>query len=56
MIKDDIQEAAGPLQSCAGLKSGIEASIHAFKKACENLKTEAGLLVDADNAFNFLTG
>ena len=54
MIKDDIQEAAGPLQSCAGLKSGIEASIHAVKKAWENPKTEAVLLVDADNAFNRL--
>ena len=29
VIKEDIQEAAGPdsLQSCAGLKSGLEASI-----------------------------
>ena len=54
VIKDDIQEAAGPLQSCAGLKSGIEASIHAVKKAWENPKTEAVLLVDADNAFNRL--
>ena len=54
VIKDDIQEAAGPLQSCAGLKSGIETSIHAVKKAWENPKTEAVLLVDADNAFNRL--
>ena len=54
VIKDDIQEAAGPLQSCAGLESGIEASIHAVKKAWDNPNTEAVLLVDADNAFNRL--
>ena len=28
-IRDDIINAAGPLQTCAGLKAGIEASIHA---------------------------
>ena len=25
VIKDDIQNAAGPIQTCAGLKGGIEA-------------------------------
>ena len=50
VIKDEIQEAAGPLQSCAGLESGIEASIHAVKKAWDDPVTEAVLLVDADNA------
>ena len=54
VIKEDIQEAAGPLQSCAGLKSGLEASIHAVKRAWEDTKTEAIILVDADNAFNRL--
>ena len=54
VIKDEIQEAAGPLQSCAGLESGIEASIHAVKKTWDEPTTEAVLLVDADNAFNRL--
>jgi len=54
VIREEIQEAAGPLQSCAGLESGIEASIHAVKKAWDDPLTEAVLLVDADNAFNRL--
>ena len=53
-IKEDIIEAAGPLQTCAGLESGIEASIHAMRKIFEKEETEAVLLVDAENAFNNL--
>ena len=53
-IRDDIIDAAGPLQTCAGLKSGIEASIHAMKDIFEEESTEALLLVDAENAFNKL--
>ena len=34
-IKENIIDAAGPLQTCAGLKSGIEASIHAMRKIFE---------------------
>ena len=53
-IRDDIINAAGPLQTCAGLKSGIEASIHAMRNIFQKEETEALLLVDADNAFNRL--
>ena len=53
-IREDIINAAGPLQTCAGLKSGIEASIHAMRNVFESNETEALLLVDADNAFNRL--
>ena len=53
-IRDDIIDAAGPLQTCAGLKSGIEASIHAMRKIFERDETEGLLLVDAENAFNNL--
>ena len=53
-IREDIIQAAGPLQTCAGLKSGIEASIHAMRKIFEREETEALLLVDAENAFNNL--
>ena len=52
LIKDDIITAAGPLQTCAGLKGGIEAAIHAMRQTYEKSDTEAMLLVDAENAFN----
>ena len=53
-ICKDIIEAAGPLQTCAGVKSGIEASIHSMRMIFEDESTEAVLFVDADNAFNNL--
>ena len=53
-IRKDIMEAAGPLQTCTGLKAGIEASIHAMREIFEEEGTEAILLVDAENAFNHL--
>ena len=54
LLREDIVEAAGPLQTCAGLKSGIEASIHATKRLWDETTTEAIIQVDADNAFNRL--
>ena len=54
IIKDDIIEAVGPLQTCSGLKGGIEAAIHAMRRTFESNNTEAMLLVDAENAFNKL--
>ena len=54
VVKSDIQDAVGPLQTCAGLRSGIEGSIHAVKEIWDEDDTEAALLVDADNAFNRL--
>lgn len=54
VIKDDIIDAAGPLQTCSGLKSGIEAAVHAMRTTFEDNQTEAILLVDAENAFNNL--
>ena len=53
-IREDVIEAAGPLQTCAGLKAGIEASIHAMREIFNDENTEAVLLVDAENAFNNL--
>ena len=52
MIGQDIQSAAGPLQSCAGHEAGCEATVHAMKEIQELDETEAILLVDAENAFN----
>ena len=54
VIKDDITTAAGPLQTCTGVKAGIEAAIHAMRQVFESSETEAVLLVDAENAFNNL--
>jgi hypothetical protein len=52
VVKDDIQEALGPLQTYGGLKS--EASIHSMRDMWDEPYTEAALLVDADNTFNKL--
>ena len=54
VLKKDIQEAAGPLQTASGLQSGAEAAIHCMKTIFESDKTEAVILVDASNAFNSL--
>ena len=54
VIKDDIIDAVGPLQTCSGLRGGIEAAIHAMRKTYSNEETEAIMLVDAENAFNKL--
>ena len=54
VVKDDIQEALGPPQTCGGLKSGVKVGIYSIKDVWEEQDTEAVLLVDADNAFNRL--
>jgi len=54
VLKKDVQEDAGPLQTCAGHEGGIEAAIHAMAEVHNNEDTEAILLVDASNAFNAL--
>ena len=40
VVKKDIVEAVGTLQTCAGMESGIEEAIHAVKrffiKSCNN--------------------
>ena len=54
VLKLDIQEAAGPLQTATGLQGGAEAAIHAMRSIFDDEKTEAGVLVDASNAFNSL--
>ena len=54
LLKADVQMAAGTLQMCTGVKSGIEASILMANATWEDPSTEAMLFVDADNAFNRL--
>ena len=53
-IKQDLMEAAGPLQAAGGAKGGAEAAIHAMRKIFEDENTDAVILVDASNAFNSL--
>lgn len=52
MLKKDIKLAVGPLQTCAGHKSGTEAAIHALADIFRDDECEGILLVDAENAFN----
>lgn len=54
LFKTDIEKTAGPLQTCAGLRSGIEAAVHATRRQWDTESCEALLQVDADNAFNRL--
>ena len=52
LLKQDILDAAGPLQVCASQVSGCEAAIHAMRQTFADEETEGALLVDATNAFN----
>ena len=54
MIKEDIREAAGSLQLCAGHLSGCEATVHYIQKLFAPPDCQAAILVDATNAFNSL--
>ena len=54
MLKLDICEAAGALQTCCGIESGIEAAVHAMANKFADPNTQGILLVDASNAFNSL--
>ena len=53
-LKEDIQDAAGPLQVHAGHISGCEAAVHSMRKVYDSQPTEAVILVDASNTFNSL--
>ena len=50
----DILKAAGDSQLCAGHISGCEAGVHAVADTQVDNQTEAVLLIDARNVFNFL--
>ena len=51
-LKEEIKEAAGPLQVCAGHNAGVEAAIHAMRQVPVAEGTDGILLIDASNAFN----
>ena len=52
VIKQDVIDASGSIQVCAGHKSGSEAAIHAMREIFEHDSSDAVLLVDASNALN----
>ncbi|KAL5516321.1 hypothetical protein EMCRGX_G001614 [Ephydatia muelleri] len=54
VTREDIQQAAGSLQLCAGQMAGAEAAIHGTNLAFHDQDSDAVLLVDAINAFNLL--
>ena len=54
VTSDDIQDAAGSTQLCAGQTAGTEAAVHAMNLAFNSKEENAVLLVDASNAFNSL--
>ena len=52
--KQDLQNAVGSLQLCAGQNAGCEAAVHAMSSIFSEDNTEAMIFVDAPNAFNRL--
>ena len=53
-LRDNIITSVGPLQVCAGQESGSEAAVHIMSKMYKEEHTEAVLLADAANAFDFV--
>ena len=54
IFKQDVIDASGSLQVCAGLKFGSEAAIRAMRKMFEGDDNDAVLLIDASNAISSL--
>ena len=49
-----MEEAAVPLQLCAGQDGDCEAAVHAMQQIFQSPEIKAVLLVDATNVFNSL--
>ena len=54
ILRDDIIENAGSLQSCAGVKGGIEANIHAVEELYDDEESQDLIQMNASNVFNRL--
>ena len=53
-FRGETQNATGPMQTCGGARSGVEAAVHTMPGLLDDSTTECILFVDADNAFNRL--
>lgn len=51
-FKEEIKQAAGPLQVCAGHSAGAEAAMHAMNQIFDEEGTGGVLLINENNAFN----
>ena len=54
ILREDIQAAAGSLQTATGLKAGAEVSVQGMRTIFEDPRTEGVILVDVSNVFNTL--
>ena len=54
LLKQDIVDASGPLQVCAGQENGCKAAIHAICQTFAEVDTEGAFLINATNAFNLI--
>jgi len=54
VIRNDVLQAAGPLQLCTGQPADCEAAIHAMRAVFDSPDAETVLHVDPSNAFNCL--
>ena len=45
VVQDDVQEAAGPLQTCAGHQAGCEAAVHAVNQIMKSKDTNTAYLL-----------
>ncbi|PFX27820.1 hypothetical protein AWC38_SpisGene7494 [Stylophora pistillata] len=54
VTKEDVIDASGSPQVCAGLRGGSKAAVYAMHSIFEEEETDATLLIDASNAFNAL--
>lgn len=52
VVGDDVREATGARQLCAGQPAGVEAAVHAIRELFAQKESQGVLLVDAANAFN----
>ena len=52
VLRSEIQQAAGPLQVCAGHLSGCEAAVHSMHRVFQSSISEGVILVDAFNSLN----
>ena len=51
-FRGETQNATGPIQTCGGARSGVEAAVHTMSGLFDDSTAECVLFVDADNAFN----